>query len=144
MTVEPHAAYTVCIRPVMPAGVRTLADYQASIIARFGKLPSWAELARRENRAMLRSVGNPRRQGSLSDESRAKMAAAKAEKGGFTVETILAALVAPMTREDIARKTGIPPSTAHLALRRAHDAGLVGRTSVHRHVIWHRVQVAAE
>lgn len=144
MTVEPQNAITVRIVQPMPTGVRTLADYQASIIARFGNLPSWAELARRENRAMLRSVGNPHRQGSLSDESRAKMAAAKAEKGGFTVETILAALVAPMTREDIARKTGIPPSTAHLALRRAHDAGLVGRTSVHRHVIWHRVQVAAE
>ncbi len=53
MTIEPHAAVTVAIRPT-PGMIkpRTLADYQEDIIRRFGKLPKREELAEMETRAM--------------------------------------------------------------------------------------------
>ncbi len=53
MTIEPHAAVTVAIRPT-PGMIkpRTEADYRDDMILRFGKLPSFPELAEMENRAM--------------------------------------------------------------------------------------------
>jgi hypothetical protein len=50
MTVEPHDATTVS-RPALPPRARTLAEYQASIIARFGRMPPWPKLPKLENAA---------------------------------------------------------------------------------------------
>ena len=142
MLVEPHNAITV--RIVQPTGVRTLADYQASIIARFGKLPSWAELARREKRAMSGNADRPGSSRVFTGEARERIAAHRRAEGERTVNAIIDALTAPMTRGEISDATGLAESTITQAMHRALDAGMVSRSTVKRLVYWHRVQVAAE
>lgn len=51
MDIEPHHITTVSRRPLVGSDApRTLAEYQAPIIAKYGYLPSWPELAKHEGR----------------------------------------------------------------------------------------------
>ena len=101
MTLEPSHCHTVAIRPCLPPKTtRTLADYQAPIIARFGRLPSWPELARleRQGSTSITPVQAPLPVTPMTIAARAAIVA----KGEATRASIMAALTKPMTCPDVA------------------------------------------
>lgn len=104
MSVEPSQFHTICIRPVTASDKpRTVADYQADLIRRFGRLPSHEELAKREGPARFRCDYTP-----LTAEPTPRLIAqkaAQAAKAAATRQSILDALVKPMTAADIAHAT---------------------------------------
>lgn len=128
MTLEPAHCHTVAIRPCLPPKTtRTLADYQAPIIARFGRLPSWPELARLErgHASSLRPYTPP-----LPDNP--NIAAAKAAiiaKGIATRADIMAALTKPMTCPDVAN---VIKRTRQLVQRHLQILAAEGRIAGHK------------
>ena len=91
--------HTVCIRPVMPPKPQN-ETYREKLIARFGRVPSMAELARLEQ-------GQPTtmRQYVPPAPDNPNMIAAKAAlvaKGDATRADIMAVLTKPMTCPDVA------------------------------------------
>lgn len=101
MTLEPAHCHTVAIRPCLPPKTtRTLADYQAPIIARFGRLPSWPELAKleRQGSTIITPVQAPLPVTPMTIAARAAIVA----KGEATRASIMAALTKPMTCPDVA------------------------------------------
>ena len=95
--------HTVCIRPVMPP--KPLSNtYREKLIARFGRVPSYQELARLEQ-------GQPptMRQYVPPAPDNPNMIAAKAAlvaKGDATRADIMAVLTKPMTCPDVAYALG--------------------------------------
>ena len=90
--------HTVCIRPVMPPKVPE--TYREKLIARFGRVPTYQELARMEQ-------GQPptMRQYVPPAPDNPNMIAAKAAlvaKGDATRADIMAVLTKPMTCPDVA------------------------------------------
>ena len=128
MTLEPAHCHTVAIRPCLPPkSTRTLADYQAPIIARFGRLPSCPELARLErgHASSLRPYTPP-----LPDNP--NIAAAKAAivaKGEATRNSIMAALTKPMTCPDVAN---VIKRTRQLTQRHLQILAADGRIAGHK------------
>jgi len=113
---------------------RTLADYQADIIARFGCLPPLERLARIESKLARATFGNYQI-GSQSviredfQNNAARMA-------------ILNALVKPMTTRQIVEATGQVKGSVQQAVARGVQGGLIRRHSVDKNhtTIWERVQ----
>lgn len=143
MTVEPEQVTTVSRRP--PVGMdkpRTLADYQADIIRRFGRLPSWPELAKREGPAHIRYDYAPP-PAELSPRLIAQKAA-QAAKAAATRQSIVDALTQPLTAADIAHavKREAHVVRRYLALMAA-EGQIVGR-KVKQVTVWRRVPEAAE
>ncbi len=119
--------HTVAIRPCLPPKTtRTLADYQAPIIARFGRLPSWPELARLERghasslRPYTPPPPNPR-----TIAARAAIVA----KGIATRASIMAALTKPMTCPDVAN---VVRRTRQLTQRHLQILAAEGRIAGHK------------
>jgi hypothetical protein len=126
---------TVAIRPCLPPkGERTLTDYQAPIIARYGYMPSMAELAEREGLA----CDNTKPQNYITPEGRATLQDARRAEGQRTAQLVLDALTRPMTRTDICHKLGIGEVTTTRALQNLHEAGKVTSTRVHSSKVWER------
>ncbi len=153
MTIEPHNVVTVSRRALPQLGAtpddyaKAATAYEANLRARFGKVPSWEDLAMRENRAMRASFGiSPmaRACGShtVSEAQREKLRAASHARGIRTMNAILASLTQPMTREDLISITGIAQNTVQRGLNRALDEGLVRKTKAKTYVIWERVDTA--
>ncbi len=128
MTLEPAHCHTVAIRPCLPPKTtRTLADYQAPIIARFGRMPSWPELARLErgHASSLRPYTPP-----LPDNP--NIAAAKAAivaKGIATRADIMRVLNKPMTCPDVANAL---KRTRQLVQRHLQILAAEGRIAGHK------------
>lgn len=128
MTLEPAHCHTVAIRPCLPPKTtRTLADYQAPIIARFGRMPSWPELARLERgrASSLRPYTPP-----LPDNP--NIAAAKAAivaKGIATRADIMRVLNKPMTCPDVAN---VIKRTRQLVQRHLQILAAEGRIAGHK------------
>ena len=145
MTVEPQNAITVrIVQPVPPKPEDAEGAYRAKLIARFGKVPPPEELARLEACAMSGNADRPGSSRVFTGEARERIAAHRRAEGERTVNAIIDALTAPMTRGEISDATGLAESTITQAMHRALDAGMVSRSTVKRLVYWHRVQVAAE
>ncbi len=140
---EPHEITTVSRRP--PVGMdkpRTLADYQADLVRRFGRVPSWPELAKRENaaRAKTSGVSNMARDQSAghSPEALAKIVAASRRRGEVNMSRVVEAMTDTMTMGDLMRASGLPRQTVQKALSRALEAGLVVRGRMKNVVVWER------
>ena len=129
--------HTVCIRPVMPPKPQN-ETYRDKLIARFGRVPSMAELAKLESATHRMSLDVYQPQTALD-----KSLDARRERTKETIATLVAALTRPMTNQDLATDTGIPLSTvAHLMLR-ALDEGAVKRERIQRVYIWERAEAPA-
>ena len=124
--------HTVCIRPVMPPKPMSN-TYREKLIARFGRVPSMAELAKLESATRRMSLEIYRPVTALD-----KSLDARRERTKETIGQLVAALTRPMTNQDLATATGIPLSTvAHLMLR-ALDEGAVKRERIQRMYVWER------
>ena len=148
MSLEPHAVTTVSRCPLTPPKEqgRTLADYRADLIRRFGKVPSWPELAKRENAARARvtasspmsrpQVGADRT--AAHEAARTAFAAKKAERQD--------AMLAYMTDDfrtsgDLATHFKISIDTVQGILREMKLNGLVTMTRIQRTAIWRAATV---
>ena len=100
MPVEPYQVTTIQRRPVTASDKpRTVADYQADLIRRFGRLPSHEELAKREGPARHRcDYTPPPSMTPTATAARARIIA----KGIATRADIMAVLTKPMTCPAIA------------------------------------------
>ena len=124
--------HTVCIRPVMPPKPLS-STYRDKLIARFGRVPTYQELAKLERATHRMSLDVYQPQTALD-----KSLDARRERTKETIGQLVAALTRPMTNQDLATATGVPLSTvAHLMLR-ALDEGTVKRERVQRVYIWER------
>ena len=93
--------HTVCIRPVMPPkSTRTVRDYRAELKARFGRVPSYQELARIEQGQppTMRQYVPP----APDNPNMASARAAIVAKGIATRDDIMQVLTQPMTCPDVA------------------------------------------
>ena len=128
MTLEPAHCHTVAIRPCLPPKTtRTLADYQAPIIARFGRMPSWPELARleRQGSTSITPVQAPLPVTPMTIAARAAIVA----KGEATRNSIMAALTKPMTCPDVAN---VIKRTRQLTQRHLQILAAEGRIAGHK------------
>jgi hypothetical protein len=128
MTLEPSRCHTVAIRPCLPPKTtRTLADYQAPIIARFGRLPSWPELAKleRQGSTIITPVQAPLPVTPMTIAARAAIVA----KGEATRASIMAALTKPMTCPDVAN---VIRRTRQLTQRHLQILASQGRITGHK------------
>lgn len=124
--------HTVCIRPVMPPKPQN-DTYRDKLIARFGRVPTYQELAKLERATHRMSLDVYQPQMALD-----KSLEARRERTKETIGQLVAALTRPMTNQGLATATGIPLSTvAHLMLR-ALDEGAVKRERIQRVYIWER------
>ena len=147
---EPHDITTVSIRafPPKPPEVRTLQDYQADLVRRFGRVPSWTELAKKENAARLQrnpisNMARPQVNPADHPNTQAAIEAILA-KGEATRDSIVQALTAPMTCPDVANVLKRSPQLfrRHLGLL-AEQGRVIGR-SVKGVTVWERKMEAAE
>ena len=93
--------HTVCIRtPMPPKSTRTVRGYRAELKARFGRVPSYQELARLEQGQppTMRPYVPPKEDNTAMLSARAAIAA----KGEATRDSILAVLTEAMTCPAIA------------------------------------------
>jgi len=129
--------HTVCIRPVMPSKPLS-STYREKLIARFGRVPTYQELAKLESATHRMSLEIYQPQMALDKSLEARRSRTKE-----TIGQLVAALTRPMTNQDLATATGIPLSTvAHLMLR-ALDEGAVKRERIQRVYIWERADAPA-
>ncbi len=100
MPVEPYQVTTIQRRPVTASDKpRTVADYQADLIRRFGRLPSHEELAKREGPARHRcDYTPPPSMTPAAIEARARIIA----KGDATRIEVMRVLTEAMTCPAIA------------------------------------------
>lgn len=145
---EPHDITTVLRRP--PVGMekpRTLQDYQADLVRRFGKVPSWRELAKRENaatRAKLSPMARERQETS-QDLLTARQIAYKAIQAARTQETrqsILEALTRPSTASDVSRRIKRDEHLIRRQLAIMADLGLISKQKIKNVTIWNRAAMA--
>ena len=142
MTLEPAHCHTVAIRPCLPPKTtRTLADYQAPIIAKYGYLPSWPELAKHEGpRIYVRYDYTP-----PSDlVGREAAIAAIIAKGEATRASILGTLTKPMTCPDVANALGRTRQLINRHLVLLVKAGKITGQNVKGLKVWERISEAAE
>ena len=127
--IEYHTVKTSAPMPPKPLS----STYREKLIARFGRVPSMAELAKLESATHRMSLEIYRPVTALD-----KSLDARRERTKETIGRPVAALTRPMTNQDLATATGIPLSTvAHLMLR-ALDEGAVKRERIQRVYIWER------
>lgn len=134
MTVEPCNvvfAFGAKAPTPKPLGTRSLAEYQASIIARFGRLPSWPELAKleRQGSTSITPPPNPR-----TIAARAAIVA----KGIATRASIMAALTKPMTCPDVANVVRRTRQTTQRHLQILASQGRITGHKVKGVTVWER------
>lgn len=144
MTIEPHHAFTVRIRAAAPDHGRSPEEYAANVAARFGKdgkLPSWADLAKLENRAMWARLG---RQHKGEPEAKAEnrveaMRATWQAKAAESRQDVIRVLSKPMTTGDVARELSIESHhTAYTRLNGMAEEGLIVMRKVKGVCVWER------
>ncbi len=97
MSIEPEQVTTVSRTALVHFGdsdeevyAKAAAIYKANIIRRFGRLPSWPELAKREDRAAGRA---PKMGDVLMDVQRSAILAARRRQAEVTEGITLAGLI---------------------------------------------------
>ena len=132
--IEYHTVHLPTQMPPKPLS----STYREKLIARFGRVPSMAELAKLESATHRMSLEIYRPVTALD-----KSLDARRERTKETIGQLVAALTRPMTNQDLATDTGIPLSTvAHLMLR-ALDEGAVKRERIQRMYVWERAEAPA-
>ena len=129
--------HTVCIRPVMPPRPQN-DTYREKLIARFGRVPSMAELARLEQ-------GQPStmRQYVPPAPDNPNVAAAKAaivDKGIATRDDIMRVLTKPMTCPDVAYALGRTRQLINRHLVLLAQAGKITRRKTKGVAVWEAVE----
>jgi predicted Rossmann fold nucleotide-binding protein DprA/Smf involved in DNA uptake len=137
---EPHQITTVSRRAHAPKGNRTLVDYQDDLRRRFGNLPSWTELARRENAALRKIIGNPTHAKTFSEEHRQAIRDARHRMGEISETAVLDAIKdQPLTQRQIADATGIMIKTVQQIMMRLYTDFRVTKTYDKRIVTWRAI-----
>lgn len=138
MAVEPSQFHTIYIRPVTASDKpRTVADYQADLIRRFGRLPSHEELARLEQGLSI--AQRPYVPPKPDNPKTAAMRAAIVAKGIAAREDIMRVLTQPMTCPDVAYalKRSSKSINRHLVL--LAQAGKITGRKTKGVVVWEAV-----
>jgi DNA-binding HxlR family transcriptional regulator len=114
-------------------------------------MPSWPELAKREEAARRRAIGqSPLDVSNPTGINAPKMGrldivrASWQQKIAAVQNRVIATLERPMTSADVARALGITPRAAHSRLTNMADKGLVIRRLVKSVAVWERKLEAAE
>ncbi|OYW60026.1 MAG: hypothetical protein B7Z31_04835 [Rhodobacterales bacterium 12-65-15] len=107
--------------------------YRDKLIARFGRVPSMAELAKLESATHRMSLEIYRPVTALDKSIEARRSRTKE-----TIGQLVAALTRPMTNQDLATATGIHLSTVCHLMLRALDEGAVKRERIQRMYVWER------
>ncbi len=138
---EPHDITSVSRRHHMPQGESTLDDYQSSLRARFGKLPSWTELASRENAAMRRvnftstmARAVPSGGYKPTPKHKAHRREMRRTEGEATLAKIMSHL--PNYTGAIADVGGLSRSHVATVLGMACKEGRVTKTFIKRNTLW--------
>ena len=112
----------------------TLAEYQAPIIARFGYMPSWPQLAKHEG---PRGMQPPRAYVPPDDIPAAiAMRAANVAKGERTRASIMAILTKPMTCADVSTALGRTRQLINRHLVILHGEGKVASYRLKSVLVW--------
>ncbi len=145
--IEPSEVTTVLRRPVTASDKpRTLEDYQAALVRMFARVPSWPELAKREEAARWHRnpVSNMARPQPVDNPGTAAANQARLLQGEATRASIVAALTAPMTCHDVAHVLKRSPQLIRRHLGMLAEQGRVTGRAVKGVTIWERRQEAAE
>ena len=118
--------HTVCIRPVMPPKPQN-ETYREKLIARFGRVPTYQELAKleRQGSTIITPVQAPLPVTPMTIAARAAIVA----KGEATRNSIMAALTKPMTCPDVAN---VIKRTRQLVQRHLQILAAEGRIAGHK------------
>lgn len=150
MTVEPHAAVTVCIRRLNPPKdkPKTLAEYRAELMARFGwtEMPSEAFLANRENKAFWKENPGPHwdsaKNATAGNEKRVKAGRWYFVDHEERRKRVYAVL--PATTREVSAQIGVSMEVAQCALRELRQRGAVASRRDGQTTMWEPTAVAAE
>ena len=131
--------HTVCIRtPMPPKSTRTVRDYRAELKARFGRVPSYQELARIEQGQppTMRQYVPPPSMTPAAIEARARIIA----KGDATRDDIMQVLTQPMTCPDVSNALGRTRQLINRHLVLLQIAGKVTLRKVKGVNVWERAE----
>jgi hypothetical protein len=148
---EPQDVTTVSRKALVHFGdddakvyAKAAATYRANLIRRFGRIPSWPELAKREDRAVAKiRPHNPQGQQEPHPNTVAAMQVVLA-KGEATRASILSVMTKPMTCPDIAMAIKRSPQLIRRHLGLLVVEGKVTGRNVKGVTVWERRQEAAE
>ena len=149
---EPHQCRSVSIPAIAPTGRKTLAQYQAEVAARFGGvMPSWDKLAKRENIARLKAIGqspldvsNPTGINVAPASRTAALRQAFNDRRAARDLAMLDYLTADFrTSGDVATRFKISLETAQSSLRKLKDQGLIVKARTRRTTIYRKVMAEA-
>ena len=129
--------HTVCIRPVMPPKPLS-STYREKLIARFGRVPSMAELARLEQGQppTMRQYVPPPSMTPATIAAHARIIA----KGEATRADIMAVLTKPMTCPDVAYALGRTRQLINRHLVLLAQAGKITRRKTKGVAVWEAVE----
>ena len=139
MSIEPTNAFTVFIRAGKRSDEgRTLQDYQDDLRRRFGKLPSLAELARRENIAAKRNFER-----TTQNQVSIKAEETRERRLSWALRLVDAS---PVTRQEASGLWDVPAPAADSRLQSLEAGGFAVRVQGVRPIMWQIVvrQEAAE
>lgn len=126
---------TVIVPTVSPRDKpRTLADYQADLIRRYGKVPAWQEMAKLEC-GKIHKIPKAQQHGH-----RQNAVAARIALGDVTRRAIMAALTKSMTTKDLATSLNKTPYMIRHHMRALKAAGLVMCIKGKKFDVWKAVQ----
>lgn len=125
-------------------------EYAANVARRFGNgnLPSWADLAKRENRAMRKVTGLQEQRAASSIHSSEVSPRVQALREAFDARkaaraaAILDYLSDFRTSGDVATRMKVSIETAQETLRGMKADGLVTMSRVRRTAVWKRAEAA--
>ncbi len=132
MSAEPQNIRTAFGHPAQPIlPKRTLADYEADLTRRFGKVPSWTELADMENAAMRNA--NPRQSRWTPAAEPPRVVVRKVTHNEIVAArnraAVMGALINGMTTCEVANASGRTREGARGTLRRLLEQGIIYATT---------------
>lgn len=141
--IEPSQAYTVLRRACLPpkdkrTPEQKVADYQAPIIAKLGRMPSYAEDARRIRKRHGGSQDYAKPTSETVTEKQARYRAIQAARTQETRRAILDALARPATAGDVAARIKRDEHLIRRQLVIMAGLGLVEGHKVKNVSVWHR------
>ena len=131
--------HTVSIRtPMPPKSTRTVRDYRAELKARYGRVPTYQELARLEGGESIaqRAYVPP----PPNNPNVAAMRAAIVAKGIATRDDIMRVLTKPMTCPDVAYALGRTRQLINRHLVLLAQAGKITRRKTKGVAVWEAVE----
>lgn len=138
MTIELSAVRFQIGAPVLPHKSRSAADYRDDLRRKFGKVPSFEELAAMENKPLSKAQVTTRSETEvMADCPRLQSLRDRAaKKSRAACDLFLSRLTEPKTAAAIAQEVGFSTQHVGAILRAAHDRGEVTRSTGTRITIW--------